>query len=166
MTDTNQPDRHMQELQAYELTVSNLRAELAAERAMVVTLRETLQLLHDDVADYGRINNLGGYDNHCMKLARAALQTPAQAAQPSQPTDARERVLIEAAKLAYGHLWHINEERAAPIPFRTAERAATDARLALLGVLSIEDRREGIHHAGQLIGRFPAAIAASKGGAA
>jgi len=33
MTDTTHPDRHLQELQAYELTVSNLRAELAAERA-------------------------------------------------------------------------------------------------------------------------------------
>jgi len=36
-------------------------------------LREALQGLHDDCADYQRINNLGGYDNHWMKAARAAL---------------------------------------------------------------------------------------------
>ena len=37
-------------------------------------LREALQLLHDNLAEYQRINNLGGYDNHDMKMARAALR--------------------------------------------------------------------------------------------
>lgn len=32
-----------------------------------------LRLLHDDIAEYARINNLGGFDNHCMKHARAAI---------------------------------------------------------------------------------------------
>lgn len=36
-------------------------------------LLEALQLLHDNLAEYQRINNLGGYENHDMKMARAAL---------------------------------------------------------------------------------------------
>lgn len=40
-------------------------------------LRGALQQLHDNVAEYARINNLGGYDNHDMVAARAALRPPA-----------------------------------------------------------------------------------------
>ncbi len=36
-------------------------------------LREALQMLYSETADYIRLNNLGGMDNQCMKLARAAL---------------------------------------------------------------------------------------------
>lgn len=36
-------------------------------------LYEALQLLHDNIAEYARINNLGGFDNHDMKMAREAL---------------------------------------------------------------------------------------------
>ena len=32
-----------------------------------------LQMLYSETADYIRLNNLGGMDNQCMKLARAAL---------------------------------------------------------------------------------------------
>jgi hypothetical protein len=32
-----------------------------------------LQGLHDDIAEYSRINHLGGFDNHWMKAARAAI---------------------------------------------------------------------------------------------
>jgi hypothetical protein len=33
-----------------------------------------LQSLHDNLAEYQRINNLGGYDNQDMQQARAALE--------------------------------------------------------------------------------------------
>lgn len=36
-------------------------------------LLEALRLLHDNIAEYARINNLGGFDNQDMKLARAAI---------------------------------------------------------------------------------------------
>lgn len=36
-------------------------------------LYAALRMLHDDVADYQRINQLGGFDNHAMKAARAAI---------------------------------------------------------------------------------------------
>ena len=32
-----------------------------------------LKMLYDETADYIRLNNLGGMDNQCMQLARAAL---------------------------------------------------------------------------------------------
>ena len=36
-------------------------------------LLEALQLLHDSIAEFARINNLGGFENHDMKMARAAI---------------------------------------------------------------------------------------------
>lgn len=48
-------------------------ARLDEARARIAMLEEALRGLHDDVADYQRINNLGGYDNHWMRIARAAL---------------------------------------------------------------------------------------------
>lgn len=32
-----------------------------------------LRMLYSETADYIRLNNLGGMDNQCMQLARAAL---------------------------------------------------------------------------------------------
>lgn len=37
-------------------------------------LYNALEDLHNDVAEYQRLNQLGGYDNHCMVRARAALE--------------------------------------------------------------------------------------------
>jgi hypothetical protein len=36
-------------------------------------LLEALKQLHDNIAEYARINNLGGFDNQDMKMARAAI---------------------------------------------------------------------------------------------
>ena len=36
-------------------------------------LLEALELLHNNFAEYQRINNMGGYDNHDMRMARAAI---------------------------------------------------------------------------------------------
>ena len=54
-------------------TLLDVQAQLAAAQAENERLRFALQGLHDDNADYLRINNLGGYDNHWMVIARAAL---------------------------------------------------------------------------------------------
>jgi hypothetical protein len=37
-------------------------------------LLAAIQLLHDNLAEYQRINNIGGYENHDMKMARAAIK--------------------------------------------------------------------------------------------
>lgn len=47
--------------------------KLRAER-----LRVALQGLYDDVDDYQRINNLSGYNNHWMVIARKALEDDKQ----------------------------------------------------------------------------------------
>lgn len=36
-------------------------------------LLEALIFLHANQAEYQRINNIGGYDNHDMRMARAAI---------------------------------------------------------------------------------------------
>jgi predicted nuclease with TOPRIM domain len=38
-----------------------------------VMLRDALQQLHDNIAEYARINHLGGFDNQDMRMARKAL---------------------------------------------------------------------------------------------
>ncbi len=49
----------------------DIREALAtAERDDLLT---ALTLLYDNIAEYQRINNLGGYDNHDMRMARAAI---------------------------------------------------------------------------------------------
>jgi hypothetical protein len=45
-------------------------ARLARVNAALV---DALQMLHDNTAEYQRINNLRGYDNHDMRVARAAI---------------------------------------------------------------------------------------------
>jgi len=48
---------------------------LEAERD---ALREGLRGMYEDTLEYQRINNLGGYDNHWMKIARALLNNKDQ----------------------------------------------------------------------------------------
>ena len=42
---------------------------IAAAPDMLAALRA----LHDNIAEYAKINNLGGFDNHDMRQARAAI---------------------------------------------------------------------------------------------
>ena len=58
--------------------------DLAAARAEIERLRAALEMLHDDVAEYQRINKLGGYDNHVMRVARAALLPTRPDAKPAE----------------------------------------------------------------------------------
>jgi len=39
----------------------------------VLELILAAQMLHDECAEYGRINNIGGYDNRAMARVRAAI---------------------------------------------------------------------------------------------
>ena len=53
--------------------IAQLERERDEARAEVEGLRSALRGLHDDIVEYQRINHLGGYDNHWMLAARAAL---------------------------------------------------------------------------------------------
>lgn len=61
-----------------------------------------------------------------------------------------------AVKLAYGHLWHVNNEPAAPIAIYDTEKAAYAARRQLRGLLTSQERGDAINHVGLLIGRYEA----------
>lgn len=54
----------------------------------------------------------------------------------------------EAVAAAYGHLWHVNNEPASPIPPYSPEKAAYEARKALRGLLTSEQRGEAINKVG------------------
>lgn len=60
-----------------------------------------------------------------------------------------------AVMRAYGHLWHISTDPAAPTPPYSPERAAAEARKSLLPLLSHEQRGEAINATGREIGRYP-----------
>lgn len=57
--------------------VDAARAQLVEEHAALIAaapeLLAALKALHDDIAEYARINNLGRFDNHVMRQARAAI---------------------------------------------------------------------------------------------
>jgi hypothetical protein len=60
-------------LPGYPTEVEYWRKDRAWLLARVDELAEALRGLHDDNVDYLRLNHLGGYDNHWLKVARAAL---------------------------------------------------------------------------------------------
>ena len=57
-----------------------------------------------------------------------------------------------AVALAYGYLWHVNNEPLAPIPTYSPERAAAAARLALRDLLTHEQRGAAINKVKGLLG--------------
>lgn len=65
--------------------------ELARLREVNAELRAALELLHDNIAEYARINNLGGFDNHDMKMARAALTKSKEATWTTCTPPSRQR---------------------------------------------------------------------------
>lgn len=59
--------------------------------------------------------------------------------------EAENAAMLKAVRLAYGHLWHVNNEPAAPIPIYTPEKAAYAARKLLRDLLTSEQRGDGIN---------------------
>ena len=66
-------DHRDRALTAMYQRVDVITQERDKARAEVERLRSALRGLHDDIVEYQRINHLGGYDNHWMLAARAAL---------------------------------------------------------------------------------------------
>lgn len=75
-----------------------------------------------------------------------------QAWMGQQSQDAkRYEELMQAVKLAYGHLWHTNDEPMAPIPLRSPEKASYEARKVLRGMLTTEERGHAISQVADIL---------------
>lgn len=72
-----------------------------------------------------------------------------EAKEPPQISDAE--IWKQAVMLAYGHLWHVNNEPMAPIPMRSPEKAAYAARKVLLDLLTHEERGLAINEVRALL---------------
>ena len=55
---------------------------------------------------------------------------------------------------AYGHLWHVNNEPMAPIPIRSPEKAAYEARKILRDMLTHKQRGEAVTRIGRSLGFY------------
>lgn len=81
-----------------------------------------------------------------------AAPRPAQAEAVAPANMGRETRM--AIMLAYGHLWHINNEPAAPTLFYDSEKAAYAARRQLRDLLTTQERGEAINQVGALLGKY------------
>jgi len=69
-----------------------------------------------------------------------------------EKVEAKYLALLEAVSLAYGHLWHVQNEPMAPKPIYSAEKAAMEARKILRNMISHEQRGAGINAIQNIIG--------------
>lgn len=60
-----------------------------------------------------------------------------------------------AVAMAYGHLWHVNNEPMAPIPLRSEESASYAARKLLRDLLTTEERGEAINYVRAMLSSAP-----------
>ena len=84
------------------------------------------------------------------RIAMAALKAAPIPQQPSVPEGWKQ-----AVALAYGHLWHVNNEPMAPIALRSSETAAYEARKQLRDLLTREERGLAINQVQALLAAAP-----------
>jgi hypothetical protein len=93
-----------------------------------------------------------GYDDSYVDNAWWGWQAATEQSQKEiEALQAREKVLVELAKLTYGYLWHINAGLDAPailnVTSITPEKCSRIVRKLWLDVLTKEQRGEGINKA-------------------
>lgn len=102
-----------------------------------------IEKLQDNHATYEFSSTLNAY--HGWQAATEQSQKEIEALQ------AREKVLVDLAKLTYGYLWHINAGLDAPailnVTSITPEKCSHIVRKLWLDVLTKEQRGEGINKA-------------------
>lgn len=84
-----------------------------------------------------------------IKLAALEIEAAIMRKEPEPISDAEK--WKQAVMLAYGHLWHVNNEPMAPIPMRSPEKAAYAARRVLLDLLTHEERGLAINEVRALL---------------
>lgn len=70
---------------------------------------------------------------------------------PIENPSTREAGWKQAVMLAYGHLWHVNNEPMAPIPLRSPEKSAYEARKLLREMLTKPERGEAINQVAAIL---------------
>jgi hypothetical protein len=116
----------------YETLYAQTVQELAAAQAENEKLREWQVRKNGEIIDLqGVLLDAEGKIERLMKEAAA---------------------LREKVALAYGHLWHVNNEPYAPVPIYTPEKAAYEARKILRDTLTSEQRGDAINATRQVWG--------------
>ena len=140
MLDGKQADR----IAALEAELSSVKRELETERIRLAACGVVAMADTPESAARAR-DMLPEYESaSCGDVARRVdecIQLRADLARVTKERDA----LLAAARTAYGHLWHVNNEPMAPIPIYTPEKAAYAARKVLRDLLTSEQRGDAIN---------------------
>jgi hypothetical protein len=104
--------------------------------------------------DRGTAEDKNRYLRDVTERRKSLAAHPPVAQQGAAEAVAMSRDVFTAVKMAYGHLWHINNEPCAPVPMYSPEKAAYEARKHLRDLLTEEERGAAINEVGTLIGRY------------
>ena len=136
--------------------ITDLRAQLAAAQGKsqqydealctVAEQRDTMKLrIRQHLANRYAYTS----KEFCEKLEEILFAAPIPQ-QPSVPEGWKQ-----AVALAYGHLWHVNNEPMAPTPLRSSETAAYEARKQLRDLLTHEERGLAINQVQAILEAAP-----------
>ena len=144
----HQAELEKRRIAALEAELSSVKRELETERIRLAACGVVAMADTPESAARAR-DMLPEYESaSCGDVARRVdecIQLRADLARVTAERDA----LREACALAYGHLWHVNNEPLSPSPLYSPEKAAYAARRALRDLLTSEQRGDAInttHH--------------------
>ena len=115
-------------------------------------MREAAEVAVIDLREFQRMNP-GFLSTGLLLLEEALAEQPAQGEAVVNVMEAQK--LRAAVKLAYGHLWSINDEPTAPIPLRSCEQASNAARHALKDALTMGERGQAIAEVRAMLASVP-----------
>ena len=138
-----------------ELIARQTAVAQAEEVAVLTAERDALQAqLAAARAEVERVNiynsHLRSYNSSLQAQQRIVADAAPIPQQPSVPEGWKQ-----AVALAYGHLWHVNNEPMAPIPLRSSETAAYEARKQLRDLLTHEERGLAINRVQAMLSAAP-----------
>ena len=140
----HQAELEKRRIAALEAELSSVKRELETERIRLAACGVVAMADTPESAARAR-DMLPEYESaSCGDVARRVdecIQLRADLARVTKERDA----LLAAARTAYGHLWHVNNEPMAPIPIYTPEKAAYAARKVLRDLLTSEQRGDAIN---------------------
>jgi hypothetical protein len=88
----------------------------------------------------------------CMKACEGLPDGALDGGWTAVGMSAYAKKLEDAIALAYGYLWHVNNEPMAPVPMYSPEKAAYEARKVLRDLMTHEQRGEAINKVQGLLG--------------